>query len=228
MNNDQEKIDRLITLMSDLYSRGELTYGDLAKGVACTFEIPLLVAQRSMLQIASENGLIEEPMTDDELPPTIEQTVAGFSAMAARLKPKPKTVSNVMKARLYLGPRNTNLCVELFEHYRPRRSPKKWLVGAPDYVTGCYDNGGKGAMRYTVTFGGWLWSAEYAYTNWQSGLDPHLTPCLRMSADLTVVTWWDCIRTRWIGTKISWADLPPRIRQHVRDRVAQIGDEIDD
>jgi hypothetical protein len=165
-------------------------------------------------------------MTDDELPPTIAQTVAGFRAMAASLKPKP--VSNVVKTRLYLGPRNTNLCVEVFEHYRPRRSPKKWLIGAPDYVMGCYDNEGKTNARYTVMFGGSLWTPEYAYANWQSGLDPHLTRCLRMSADLTVSAWWDCIRTRWIGTKIAWSDLPPALQQHVGERVAQIKHDADE
>lgn len=41
--------------------------------------------------------------------------------------------------------------------YRPRKSGKRWLEGAPEGLLACYDNGGKSADRYTALYGPPLW-----------------------------------------------------------------------
>lgn len=83
-----------------------------------------------------------------------------------------------------------------YARYRPRRSAARWLEGAPDYVIACYDNGGRSADRYTVLFGGDLWSPDYARMNAEAGMDPRLVPCLLMSdapmSPQGVSIWTDC------------------------------------
>jgi hypothetical protein len=211
----------LIALMHELQTRGEFTYGDLAEGLVRKLGIPLLVAQRSVLQVAEMHGpLAEDDMIDEPAPPTIAETIAKWKAMAAALKPK--SMRDDTK-RLWLGPRNTTVAIELFEHYRPKHSPAKWLRDAPNYVVSCYDNAANDD-RYIVVFGGSLWTAEYAHANWQSGLNPHLAPCLRMSGDPVngISIWTDCLRTRRLGVKICWNELPTRVRDHVKERVARL------
>lgn len=41
--------------------------------------------------------------------------------------------------------------------YRPRKSAKRWLEGAPSALLAVYDNGGKSADRYTALYGAPLW-----------------------------------------------------------------------
>lgn len=41
--------------------------------------------------------------------------------------------------------------------YRPRRSAKRWLAGAPAPVLACYDSGPKTCDRYTVLYGAPIW-----------------------------------------------------------------------
>jgi hypothetical protein len=54
MNDDREKIAHtVIALMRELHARGDFTYGDLAEELACSLGIPLLVAQRSVLQVVN-------------------------------------------------------------------------------------------------------------------------------------------------------------------------------
>lgn len=197
--------------------RGEFTYGDLAASVASRLCIPLLVAQRSLLQFIAMHGedgethMIEEPP-----PPTIAETIAAWRAMAAALKP---TSMRSATARLWYGPRNVAVHVEMFECYRPRRSPAKWLHGAPDHVMACYDAGERIPQRYAVMLGGELWTAEYAHANWQAGLDPRLVPCLRMSDDPGGGSnWTDCLYTRRLGRKICWHELPAAVQSHVEQR----------
>jgi hypothetical protein len=103
-------------------------------------------------------------------------------------------------------------------NYRPRRSSKRWLEEAPEYVLAVYDHGPEANDRYTVLFGGSL-------------LDPLLLVHRKVhylgfnecptSPNMGVSMWgempvWnrDCL-----GKHIRWLDLPPHLRAHVIARV---------
>lgn len=106
-----------------------------------------------------------------------------------------------------------------FESFRPRRSAARWLESAPEYVVACYDNGGRSADRYTVLFGGSLWTPDYAEANERCRRDPRLIQCLGMSDapehPQGVSLWGDALRGRHLGRKVRWLDLPEHIRCHV-------------
>lgn len=44
--------------------------------------------------------------------------------------------------------------------YRPRRSSKRWLEGAPKALLAVYDSGEKDSDRYTALYGEPLWNAK--------------------------------------------------------------------
>ncbi len=112
-----------------------------------------------------------------------------------------------------------------YTRYRPKRSAKRWLVGAPEYVIACYDNGGKTADRYGVLFGGSLWEPDYAKANAECGRNPRLVPSLFMSGRPThpqgVSIWGDALRGPHLGQKVAWLGLPDHIRAHTIQRAIQ-------
>lgn len=106
--------------------------------------------------------------------------------------------------------------------YRPRRAAKRWLEGAPEYVLACYDNRGRTADRYTVLFGGSLWSPDMR--DWRGG---RVVSCLLMSDNPThpqgVSMWVTTSASVRPGshTQVRWMDLPDHIREHVIERATQ-------
>lgn len=95
--------------------------------------------------------------------------------------------------------------------YKPRRAPKGFLEGAPEYVLDIRDNGGETVDRYTVLFGGSL------YDQAQFG---QKVQALFMSGSPTHpqgVSIWDTVfasdRAN-LGKRIRWADLPENVRRH--------------
>lgn len=97
--------------------------------------------------------------------------------------------------------------------YKPKRASKRWLEGAPEYVRSCFDNKGRTADRYTVTFCGSLWEPSMG----------RKVPCLGMSGAPTHpqgISMWGEADAYWGPSheKIRWLDLPEDIRRHVIDR----------
>lgn len=101
---------------------------------------------------------------------------------------------------------------------KPRRVRKQWLIGAPDYVYDCLDNGGKTADRYTILFGGWLFDAlENSY------------PALGLSDDCdrpNGYSQWTMVKhynKSVYGKRIHWKDLPTNVRKHIELRAMADG-----
>lgn len=101
--------------------------------------------------------------------------------------------------------------------YRPKRSSKKWLAGAPEYVLACYDNGGRTCDRYTVIIGGSLYRDDLA--------DQRKAECLCLSAHpghpQGVSMWGEvwCGERTCLGRHVAWQALPENVREHVVARV---------
>ncbi len=95
--------------------------------------------------------------------------------------------------------------------YQPKRSSKRWMEGAPDYVLACYDSGPKDLDRYTVLFGGKLWEPSMGRT----------VQALCMSENPTSyggVSLWqtlDAGNRKFFGRHVRWLDLPEQVREHV-------------
>jgi hypothetical protein len=201
-------------------TQGGFTYDDLAALLMGKFEFSLPDAQQRVWQVVTHmNQLIEYDGTVyqmiEQAPPTIDETVAGWQAMASGLKLKPQPAKPIS-----LGSRASQVEAIRFERFRPKRSAARWLKEAPECVIACYDNGGRTADRYTVVFGGSLWDTGYARANWQAGLDPRLTQSLSMSENPThpqgVSMWSQCLRAPpGPARKVNWLDLPEHIRAHV-------------
>lgn len=106
-----------------------------------------------------------------------------------------------------------------FSRYKPRKSRKVWLEGAPDAVVAVYDNGGKTADRYTVLYGAPHWSEDYAAYYWRIGQSPRMTPARFMSENpfhpQGVGMYGDCERGPHLGKKIRYSDLPDKCKQCV-------------
>ena len=113
-----------------------------------------------------------------------------------------------------------------YTRFRPKRSARRWLEGAPEYVVACYDNRGRSADRYTVLFGGSLWEPDYARLNAECGNDPRRIQCLCMSDGPThpqgVSIWTEALRGPHLGRKVRWLDLPEHIRQHTMARASRV------
>lgn len=95
--------------------------------------------------------------------------------------------------------------------YKPKRTGKKWLEGAPEYIRSCFDNRGKTLDRYTITFAGSMW-------------EPSLGRNVRMLScgnDPRGMSYWGEVATSWYdqGHKVRWIDLPEHIRAFV---IAQV------
>lgn len=105
-----------------------------------------------------------------------------------------------------------------YTEFRPKRSAKRWLANAPEYVIACYDNGGKTVDRYTILFGGSLWTPDYARLNAECYRNPRLTLCLGMSGSPTspqgVSMWGEALRGPHLGKKVTWDSLPENIKTH--------------
>jgi hypothetical protein len=94
--------------------------------------------------------------------------------------------------------------------YRPRRASKRWLEGAPDYVLSCHDNKGKTIDRYTVCFGGSLWSPELGRNVFCLDMSPSPSHPQGVSMISEVPS-----HARETMRKVRWLDLPEHIREHV-------------
>lgn len=109
--------------------------------------------------------------------------------------------------------------------YSPRRAAARWLGAAPAYVLDVWDNGGRTADRFTVFLFGDGWGVR--------GRGPGDTrvPYLAMSTDPTSPQGFSqfgeisahdragfAFERRGGNRRISWADLPDHIREHVRNR----------
>jgi hypothetical protein len=98
--------------------------------------------------------------------------------------------------------------------YRPRRSSKRWLVDAPEFILACYDNKGKTTDRYTVLFGGTMYSQEFGYNVQYLAMSnaPTNPQGVSMWGEMPVYN------RKALGYHIRWLDLPEKLREHVIDR----------
>lgn len=98
--------------------------------------------------------------------------------------------------------------------YRPRRSSKRWLEQAPEYILACYDNGGKTCDRYSVLFGGSLWEPSMGCRIFVLTMSaaPNHPQGVSMWSDMRASDRQDC------DTHVKWLDLPENIREHVKLR----------
>lgn len=101
--------------------------------------------------------------------------------------------------------------------YQPKRASKRWTEGAPEYVLACYDNGGKTVDRYTVLFGGTLWSEDMGRTVNYLGMSGSPTHPQGFSqwGEMPAHNRSAC------GKHVRWLDLPEHIRQHVIARASE-------
>lgn len=105
---------------------------------------------------------------------------------------------------------------------KPKHDRKRWLEGAPEYVTACRDNGGKTADRYTVYIGGSM--ALTAKDSKDQHRFDRVEQYLGMSENPThpqgFSQWGEatCGNRRNAGKTLRWLDLPENIRQHVISR----------
>lgn len=86
--------------------------------------------------------------------------------------------------------------------YQPKRSSKRWLEGAPDYVLAIYDGGAQFSHdRYTVMLCGIFWEADMGREVMYCGLgESGGTHSGQMSASVRR------------GKKMRWCDLPPVVQ----------------
>ena len=103
---------------------------------------------------------------------------------------------------------------------KPKRDRKRWLEGAPEYVTAVRDSGPKTGDRWTVFIGGSLSLTAKDPIN-QPQFDD-VEEYLGMNNDPThpsfgISQWGECRRgqRRNSGKTIRWLDLPEHIREHV-------------
>lgn len=103
-------------------------------------------------------------------------------------------------------------------NYQPKRSRKRWLEQAPEYVLACYDNGGKTADRYTVLFGGSHWEPRMgrnvAYLG-MSGAPTH-PQGFSQWGEMPAHNRSAC------GKHVRWLDFPENIRKHVISRASEL------
>jgi len=94
----------------------------------------------------------------------------------------------------------------------PKRTNKRWLEDAPEYVLACYDNGGETCDRYTVLIGGSLHDEDLnkTYSVQYLGMSDAPTHPQGFSQ------WGEMPRGngRACGKKVRWLDLPEHIRRH--------------
>ena len=105
--------------------------------------------------------------------------------------------------------------------YKPKRAPKKYLDGAPDYILSCHDSGpDNGADRYIVFMCGSLASESLDSA---AGPGLHRVPFLGVSPDLDVSMWGDMTAAQRAELArreghIAWLDIPKRVRNHIAAR----------
>ena len=96
--------------------------------------------------------------------------------------------------------------------YRPRRSSKRWLEGAPRQVLACYDNGGKTLDRYTILFDTfWKGCDGYQIDAYGASENPYNPMGFGMS--VTVPAYVD---RKKLGKKLKWSELPEPVKRAVR------------
>ena len=101
--------------------------------------------------------------------------------------------------------------------YRPRRSSARWTEGAPEYVLACYDNKGKTCDRYTVYFGGSLWSPDMGRSVLYLGMSDNPNSPQGFSQWGEVAAY--CRPSS--REHVRWLDLPEHIRAHVIRRASE-------
>lgn len=110
--------------------------------------------------------------------------------------------------------------------YKPKRSSKRWLEGAPDSVVAVYDDR-KSRDRFTVIFGGehviYRQGEARTYANAHV---PYLALGETPSHPQGHSMWGEfsayaCVmfRSRSSHDKIRWLDLPENVRKHVEARL---------
>jgi hypothetical protein len=85
------------------------------------------------------------------------------------------------------------------------------MEGAPEFILSCHDNGGKTADRYTVYFGGSMYSEQLGRNVQYLGMSAYPTHPQGISQ------WGEAPAAfrEASGKKVRWQDLPETIRQHV-------------
>jgi hypothetical protein len=101
--------------------------------------------------------------------------------------------------------------------YRPRRSSKRWLEQAPEYVLACYDNGGLTADRYTILFGDSMWEPEMGRNVFYLTMSsvPNHPQGVSMWGEMPANNRQAC------GKHVRWLDLPDNIREHTLHRATE-------
>lgn len=102
--------------------------------------------------------------------------------------------------------------------YRPRRSSKRWLIDAPEYILAVYDHGPQANDRYTVLFGGSLLDPDLLEHRKVHYLGFNETPT---SPNMGVSMFGEIFAydRACLGKHICWLDLPKHLRDHVVQRV---------
>lgn len=104
-----------------------------------------------------------------------------------------------------------------YRPYRPKRSSKRWMEGAPEYVLAVYDFGPKTFDRWTVIFGGSLWDQGMGRSvqNLAMSDAPSHPQGFSLWGEMRSADRANC------GKHIRWLDLPEHIRNHVVARATQ-------
>lgn len=93
--------------------------------------------------------------------------------------------------------------------YRPKRSSKRWLEGAPKALLAVYDNGGKSFDRYTALYGAPLWEPSMGRVVPFRGMSTH------PSHPQGFGQWgeMDAGNRGVLGSKVRFCDLPPDVQR---------------
>ena len=89
--------------------------------------------------------------------------------------------------------------------YQPKKSSKRWLENAPDYVLAIYD-AVKFNDRYTVLLGGKFWNKDMGRNIMILGIS---------EAGSFYYETMPSINRDACGKKIAWKDLPERVQNAV-------------
>lgn len=94
--------------------------------------------------------------------------------------------------------------------YQPKRSSKRWLEDAPEYILACYDSP-KFYDQYTVILGGSMWNESMGRKVLYLGMSDDCTSPNGFSQ------WGECDASYRPHSreKVRWLDLPEHIRKHV-------------
>lgn len=103
-------------------------------------------------------------------------------------------------------------------NYRPKRSTKRWLEGAPKALLACYDSGpDRGADRYTALYGAPLWEPSMGTmvpARFMSSNPSH--PC-----GIGLFGEHPAYDRAVLGKKVRFADLPEPVRRCIERDCAE-------